>query len=429
MLESERVRKAIEELMPEYRDRRYSPLVVLHMFLRQVLSKDRSLKNAVAEAWAMGLIDKESSENTAGYSKARGRLPIELVRELFSVVVEEMEKRVPKQWLCGGRPMKLVDGTGIVLKDTAKNREEFPQPSSQKKGAGFPQARMVAVISLSIAAVLSVAIGPHEGKGTGEHALLRQILGCFRKGDIMIADSYYPSYFLVAALKQMGVDFVCEQHGARNTVFQRGTHLGKCDHLVKWIKPARPEWMTEEEYESVPDELLVREVRVGKKVLVTSFVSPDEFSKDDLGEMFKSRWNVELDLRNIKTTLGMEELACQTPDMCEKELCIYMLAYNMIRLIMAEAAVRAKVQPRQLSFKFAVQQWLAWGKRCARLDTAEGLDLLFRRIGRVRVGTRPGRVEPREAKKRPKAFPRMKTTRQAAIEKIRANMRKEKLAA
>jgi Transposase DDE domain len=426
-LDCERVRTIIGEMMPEYRDRIYPPLVVLRMFLRQVLSEDRSLKCAVAQAWAMGLIDKESSENTAAYSKARKRFPLELVHELFKAIAEEMEKRVPDRWLYRGRPVKLVDGTGIQMPDTPENRAAYPQPPSQKKGVGFPQARLVGVISLSIAAVLGIAIGPFEGKGTGEHALLREILSCLAKGDIMLADSYYPSYFLVAKLMAMGIDFVCEQHGARDTNFRMGAHLGKCDHLAKWLKPERPEWMTEEEYATVPDELTAREVRVGSKVLVTSLVNPDEFSKEDLGELFRYRWNIELDLRNIKTTLGMDALACRTPDMCEKELAVYMLAYNMIRLIMAEAAVRVRVLPRQVSFKFAVQQWLAWGQRCAALDTPEGLDILFKRIGRTVVGNRPGRVEPREMKKRPKAFPRMQTTRQKAIARIRKRGHAKKL--
>ena len=218
------------------------------------------------------------------------------------------------------------------MPDTAENQAQFPQHDQQESGAGFPIARLVGVISLANGALLDLAMGPYKGKGTGEYGLFRELLECFVEGDVMVADSYYSSYFLIAALLARGVDFVFEQHGARNTDFRAAEKLGGRDHVVKWSRPkVRPQWMTVEEYESYPQELTVRETKIRKKVLVTSFLEPRAVCKGDLGKLFLQRWNAELDLRNIKETPGMGRLSCKTPQMCEKEIGVYMLAYNLIR--------------------------------------------------------------------------------------------------
>ena len=413
----------LEALLPEYRERKYPPTVTLAMFLGQVLSADGSCQNAVNDAIVDQLLSglAAASANTGGYCLARQRLPTEMVCELARQTGALLNKRTPQEWLWRGRHVKLTDGTTTLMPDTSENQADFPQHGQQEFGAGFPLARIVAVISLSNGGVLDIAMGAYKGKGTGEHGLFRELLECFVAGDVMLAYSYYCSYFLIAALLARGVDVLFEQHGARNTDFRTGEKVGTRDHVVKWSKPAaRPEWMTPEEHEGYPAELTLREVKVGKKVLVTSFLNPCEVCKRELGKLFLQRWNVELDLRNIKTTLGMERLSCKTPEMCEKELWVYMLAYNLIRLLMAEAAAQAGVLPRQLSFKHTVQVWIAWSQRQFLSDAPEDTAALFRLIAQVRVGNRPGRIEPRLVKRRPKPFPRLQTTRRRA----RANIRK-----
>jgi hypothetical protein len=413
----------LEALLPEYRERKYPPTVTLAMFLGQVLSADGSCQNAVNDAIVNQLLSglAAASANTGGYCLARQRLPTEMVCELARQTGALLNKRTPQGWLWRGRHVKLTDGTTTLMPDTSENQADFPQHGQQEFGAGFPLARIVAVISLSNGGVLDIAMGAYKGKGTGEHGLFRELLECFVAGDVMLADSYYCSYFLIAALLARGVDVLFEQHGARNTDFRTGEKVGTRDHVVKWSKPAaRPEWMTPEEHEGYPAELTLREVKVGKKVLVTSFLNPCEVCKRELGKLFLQRWNVELDLRNIKTTLGMERLSCKTPEMCEKELWVYMLAYNLIRLLMAEAAAQAGVLPRQLSFKHTLQVWIAWSQRQFLSDAPEDTTALFRLIAQVRVGNRPGRIEPRLVKRRPKPFPRLQTTRRRA----RANIRK-----
>ena len=413
----------LEALLPEYRERKFPPTVTLAMFLGQVLRADSSCQNAVNEAIVnqLPLGADAVSANTGGYCQARDRLPLDLVREMGRQTGIMMNKHTPAGWLWRGRHVKLTDGTTTLMPDTQQNQVRFPQHGSQEQGARFPIARPVCVMSLANGAVLDVAMGPYKGKGTGEYGLFRELLGCFSRGDVMLADSYYCSYFLIAALQARGVDVLFEQHGARHTDFRTGEKLGTRDHVVKWSRPvARPAWMTPDEYAAYPAELTLREMKVGKKVLVTSFLNPREVCKREIGKLFLRRWNVELDLRNIKSTLGMERLTCKTPTMCEKEVWVYALAYNLIRLLMAEAAVQAGVLPRQLSFKHTVQVWVAWSQRQFLSTAPEDPAALFRLIAHIRVGNRPGRMEPRLIKTRPKPFGRLQTTRRRA----RANIRK-----
>jgi Transposase DDE domain len=245
----------------------------------------------------------------------------------------------------------------------------------------------------------------------------------------MPADGYFCSYFLIADMLRRGVDVLFEQHGARITDFRRGERLGARDHLVWWSRPARPDWMSVEEYRGYPDEIKVREVRVGKKVLVSTLLSPRKTPKAALGELFWQRWNVELDLRNIKTTLGMEALSCKTPQMCEKEFWVYLLAYNLIRLLMAEAALQADVLPRHLSFKHTLQIWAAWSQRQFLSGSGEDTATLFVLIAQIRVADRPGRVEPRAVKRRPKPYPRLDKPRRKARMEIETRGHAKKLRA
>jgi hypothetical protein len=323
-------------------------------------------------------------------------------------------------WRWRGRTVKLVDGTGLSMPDTPQNQARYPQPSSQAPGVGFPLARLVGVICLSTGAVVDVATGPFAGKGHSEHGLVRGLLGAFGAGEVMLADALYCSYWLIATLQSTGVDVLFEQHGSRSTDFRRGRRLGSRDHVVTWCKPVqRPPWMTRAQYEAYPDDLTMREVEGEKRVLVSTMLDPRKTRKKDLLELYAQRWQVELDFRNIKTTLGMDVLRCLTPQMVEKELWVNLLAYNLIRLLMAQAALEAGLHPRELSFKHAVQMWTQWlSLRCGAGQDWHR-DTLFKLIAQVRVGNRPGRLEPRARKRRPKPYPWLKVPRVHARQQIR----------
>jgi hypothetical protein len=313
------------------------------------------------------------------------------------------------------------------MPDTPENQAVFPQQKGQKAGLGFPIARIVGLVCLGSGAVLDAATGPFKGKGTGEHALFRQLLDSLEWGAVLLADSYYCSYWLIAELLARGVDAIFGQHGARKTDFCKGKRLAARDRLVEWTKPrACPDWMEKGQYDNFPEKLNIRETRVAGKVLVTTLLSPNDAPKSELSKLYQQRWHVELDLRNIKTTLGMETLSCMTPQMTEKEMWVYFLAYNLIRLLMCQAAMQAEISPRQISFKHTLQVWIAWSRH--PWDGPEHQpNALFVLIAEQRVGNRPGRVEPRAVKRRPKPYPILMTPRAQAREQIRVHGHPKKL--
>ncbi|MGC2460771.1 MAG: IS4 family transposase [Steroidobacteraceae bacterium] len=406
--------------LPEHRERLYPPTVALSMFMKQSLAVDRSCQRAV-DAWAAqraaeGL--NVQSIRTGAYCRSRARLPLEMIIALTRESGRLLSARAQRGWRWRGRCVKLADGTGISMPDTPENQARYPQPLSQAEGVGFPLAGLVGIVCLSTGAVLEAAIGAHASKGQSEQDLFRGLLSTLRPGDVLLADALYCSYFLIATLQAAGVDVLFEQHGSRHTDFRRGRALGRRDHVVCWPKPTtRPAWMSREQYRAFPEQLSVREAKVDGQVLVTTMLNAPQVRKSELASLYARRWHVELDIRNIKTTLGMEVLRCLTPQMVQKELWVSLLAYNLIRLLMAQAAHNAGVHPRELSFKHTVQMWAAWSTHAPHV-LAQPNDF-FRLIAQLSVGSRPGRIEPRARKRRPKSFPWLKVPRAAARRQIR----------
>ena len=383
------------------------------MFLAQAMNADRSCQNIVNEAALTRALYGMSpcSSNTGSYCKARRRLPVSMVSGLVRHTGKRMAEAASISWHWKGRPVRLIDGTTVELPDTEENQQAYPQSS---KGSGCPLSRIVGIICLASGGLLNAAIGSFSGKGSGEQTLLRTMLDTFVAGDIVLGDAYYSTYFLLAELTARHVDAVFEQYGARkrSVDFRKGEKLGKKDHLITYEKPkVKPSWMSQEDYDAAPKTLTVRELEAGHKILVTTLLSPKIASKKSLKDLYQQRWHVELDLRNIKTTLGMETLSCKTPDMVEKEIWIYLLAHNLIRITMAEAASVSDVLPRQLSFKHSLQLWRIWRQQAGNLDDHESLSILLRLIIEKTVGQRPGRVEPRAIKRWRKSFPLLTKSR------------------
>lgn len=268
----------------------------------------------------------------------------------------------PGAWRWRGREVKLVDATTVSMPDTRANQARFPQIHEQGAGLGFPLARMVAIVSLSCGTVLEWAIGPCEGKQTGETQLLWQLAQKLSRGDVVIADRCYSGYFMIAWLMQQGVDVVMRQHARRHTDFRRGVRLGARDHRVSWVRPQRPVWMEEATYQSMPETLNMREVRVGGWTLVSSLTDAKQVDRQELLALYHSRWQVELDLCAIKAVMQMDILRCKSPPMVQKEIAAHVLAYNLVRSVMAKAAYLAGLLPRQLSFKGALQLLRALSK-------------------------------------------------------------------
>jgi hypothetical protein len=421
MLTGPELLETTERHLPEHRERLYAPTVTLSMFMRQALNEDGSCQRAV-NAWAAqrgaeGL--SVQSVRTGAYCRARARLPTPMVTALARESGRLLSTRARPCWRWRGRTVKLVDGTGISMPDTPENQAGYPQPPSQAPGVGFPLARLLGVICLSTGAVLDAALCPYAGQGSSELGLLRAVQGGFSPGDVILADSFYCNYFTIAMLQGAGVDVLCQQNSARHTDFRRGQALGPRDHRVRWPKPRRPAWMTRRQYVAFPDNLAVREVKVDGQILVTTMLNHRKVRKIELSRPYGRRWHVELDLRNLKTTLKMDVLRCLTPPMVEKELWVYLLAYNLIRLLMAQAARRADVHPRELSFKHTVQLWTEWTAQAPAVHSARLSTTLFELIAQLKVGERPGRIEPRARKRRPKSYPWLKVPRAQARQRIR----------
>jgi hypothetical protein len=410
------VREVLIEEGVRYRDRIFSPLVTLWTFLTQVVSLDHCCRKAVAcliaERVARGL--EPCSADSGSYCKARLRLPLRVIAQVVRRIATAFAGQVPKSWLWKGRDVVLVDGTTVSMPDTPVNQKAFPQSRSQKQGIGFPIARVVALISLATGMVRDLAIGPYKGKKTGETALLRELLECLKGGEILLGDRFFASYFGIAQLAQRGVDGLFRMHQLRKYDFRRGVKLGISDHLVLWSKPNRPSWMDQELYDSLPDTLQIRElrvsvehpgVRIDELVLVTTLLDPLEYTKDELASLYFERWNIELDLRSIKCVMKMDVLRCETPEMVVKEIWMHALAYNLIRGVMAAAAEAHEKTPRQISFAGTLQTMEAFRDKLSAAceeDRPRLIDVMLEAIAAHEVGDRPGRVEPRAIKRRPK---------------------------
>ena len=424
LLTSEHMLDKVESLLPEHRERLFPPTETLSMFMTQALSADGSCQKVVNAAAIKRLTGglPRCSTHTGAYCQARARLPLDMVRTLTRYTGQGIAARVPVTWHWRGRPVRLVDGTTVTLPDTPANQAASPQSHNQKPGLGFPLCRIVGLVCLGSGAVLNAAIGGYSGKGSDEQSLLRSILDTLEQDDLLLGDAFYATYFLLRELRERGIDAVFEQHGSRQrtTDFRLGRQLGVLDHLLVIHKPViKPHWMCQTDYDSAPESMTVRELRSGHKTLMTTLLCPKQTDKAAVKSLYQSRWHVELDLRNIKTTLGMERLSCLTPAMAVKEIWVYLLAYNLIRLMMAQAAQFAYRLPRQLSFKHTVQIWTAWTERGHAVEDQDKLYALFVLIAQQRVGERPGRIEPRAVKRRPKTYPLLTKPRALAREQVR----------
>ena len=314
----------------------------------------------------------------------------------------------------GDQRVVLVDGSTLSMPDTPANQQAYPQMRSQRPGVGFPILRWVALLGLATGVVLDSAFGPYRGKQTGETALLRSLLSSLRRGDVVLADRYYCSYWMVGLLHQQGGEIVFRQHQLRRTDFRRGRRLDRDDHLVTWTKPRCPTWMDAATYDAFPETLQLREMRtriatpgcrVRELVVVTSLCDAHAYSKEEVLDLYHERWHAELDLRSLKTHMKMEILRCKTPEMVRKEIWAHLLAYNLVRKVMAQAATE-HIPPRQISFKG--MQTLNEFRTSLLQATAAQLPAMSSRIlaaiARHRVGDRPDRYEPRTSKGDPGLF-------------------------
>jgi hypothetical protein len=412
----------------------YSTQIVLWAFLAQTLRDGKGIACAAAvadiAAYMQQTGQRPPSGDTGDYCRARAKLKLTAVQRLARDSAGDLETSAPAPWLWKGLHAKLVDGFTFTMPDTPENQAQFPQIGAQRPGVGLPIARACAVLSLATASLCDLAIGPYEGKETGETALLRPLLESFNENDVVVFDRYYGSFMMLALLSLHGLHVCARLHQLRHSDFRRGRRLGPGDHLITWTRPQRPKWMSQEQYDRIPEILTLREVKFDVKVpgyrtrsitIITTLTDPTVYSREDLAELYGFRWNAELDIRQIKQTLHLDHVRCKSPEMVRRELWVTLLAYNLIRKVIATSAAVHRKQPRHLGFTLACQSilasWMLFSTGSCR-DGHALSTMILARIAANEVANRPGRIEPRVLKRRRHRYPLMQRPR----EQLRAEL-------
>ena len=409
----------------KFRDRVFSPVTTIWGFLSQVLSEDHSCRDTVSRIIAHRAASGETvcSPNTASYCNARSRIPTSVLSTLATRTAKELQASVPDQWKWNGRSVFIFDGSSVSMPDTPENQAVYPQPPTQQPGLGFPLARIGMLLSLATGACHDLAIAPYEGKGTGETNLFRRMYDTLKPGDVVLADALFDDYFIACELCQRGIDIVA--HAQYERTGSWAIESRPDGDILVWQRPQKPRGMTGEQYRTYPEQLLMREVTVdahdknnrARQFKVVTTILALSIDGKQIGDLYERRWDGEVDIRSIKSTMQMDILRCKTPDMVHKEIWTHLLAYNLLRTIMAVAANENDIEPRQVSFKGAKQALTAFAPKIEAAwpeDRAPLIDAMLTTIAYHRVGDRPERWEPRARKRRPKPGTRLTQPRHIA---------------
>lgn len=398
----------------------YTPITTVLTFLAQLLGADGSCQQAVD-----GLIAERTaadqarcSADTGGYCKARKRLPEQVFWQLMRKAGRKVEDQAVEEQgeniLWCGRRVRVVDGSTTKIADTEANRSEYPLMQSLQPGLHYPVVRFLLIFSLAVGTVLDAALRPYQGKGTGETGMLRELAHLFAAGDVVLGDRYFAGYWDLAFWLKRGVDVVSRWPASRQFDYRQGRRLGPGDYVVTWHKTDRPKWVDRAERHDYPNTISIRVVevkveipgfRVQDLLVITTLLDAQKYPRDAIAELYRRRWQAELNIRSLKTHMGLEQLRCKTPEMVRKEFAMYLLAYNCIRRLAYEAAVRHKVQPHEISFKHTLQTTNEFFRRFRGSDFTTWLDNFLETIAEIRVANRPDRIEPYTCKTRPKDFP------------------------
>lgn len=429
-LSADTIRNACEHLKHQWRERELDPVTTIHLFLTQILHGNIS---------CCGLRRvSDLSASPVAYCKARKRLPLALFQNLLQGVADAADAGTREAGLWRGHRTWTMDGTTFSMPDTPALQSHFGQPSAQAEGCGFPQAHVMTLFHAGTGLLMRVAASPMRTHDMSQAAETHPAMA---EGDILVADRGLASYAHLALISRRKMHAVFRGHQRQIVDFRPGRkhttraeaakglprsrwikRLGKQDQLVEYFKPAtRPEWMSKEDFAAMPESITVREIRFatalrGRRTknitIVTTLLDPVAYPAKDLAALYKARWQIEVDIRHLKTTMEMEVLHCKTVDGVLKELCVYAIVYNLVRLVMGEAARRQKVPVTRISF-VDVLRWLR---------TAEPGKPLPEMVVNP---DRPNRYEPRVLKRRMKKFKLMMKPRRV----LRKALRNKKLAA
>jgi hypothetical protein len=414
---------------PNSRDRVFSLRLTFECFVWQMLKPKTSCREVVRQVQALLRLHHRApvDEGDSAYIQARQRLPRERLEKALKATAQVADQRAGGGGQLARRPVKVVDGSTTQLPDTAKNQKRYPQPSSQKPGCGFPVLRFVALMSLSSGAILQVACASLRSH---DLRLFHRLWEFLKTGDIVLGDRAFGEYTTLAQLPRRGVDVVARLHHQRKIDFRKGKRLAKGDSLFVWAKGCmQSRILSAKQWRLMPAQMTVRIIRFAAQIrgfrnrritLVTTLLDPERYPAHQIIALYARRWRLELSLRDLKTTLGLEMLRCKSPAMAEKELLAYCLAHNLVRGLMAEAVARHQVDLERVSFKGALdalrQYSAAIGQaRSGKMRRQLWEDLLLN-LARDLVPRRPDRREPRAVKRRPKAYPLLNRPRRQFVE-------------
>jgi hypothetical protein len=404
------------------RDRIFTQPRTFWGFLWQGLTPASSCRKVALQVRALFALHDgpELSKADAAFVRARGRLPAERFPQALAATARAADRQAPGTPFLHGRPVKLVDGAMVSLPDTEENREAYPKSECQQMDSGFPLMRLVVIFSLASGAILSMLQGNLH---VAELRLFHLLMDTLQKGDILIADQGFGNYVALTLLQQIGVDFI--SRSARRADGRRGKRLGPKDWLMEWKKsPRRSAILTPEQWAQLPAVVTVRIVRgslyqkgfrVKQVTLVTTLLDPVLYPPADILRAYLRRWRLEMCLDDLKTTLGMHRLRCKSPQMVVKEAYTYLIAHNLMRWLMAQAAQEYGVDLERISFKGTVDAFREFSQAMAQARSRRKRQALWAKLLRILardlLPKRPGRREPRAVKLKQNKYPRLNKPR------------------
>ncbi len=407
------------------RDRHYTRWRTFWCALWQNLNPGTSGREVVRQLQALFRLEggPEISEADGAYCRARARLPLDQFPKALAASAQTADQLAPPLTLLGGRPLKVVDGSALtLLADTKKNRAAYPPLQCRPGQPSFPMMRIVVLFSLLSGAILALAHGP---LGVSELSLLTLLTRQLAPGDILIGDRGFGCYALIALLQHtLGVDFIGR---AQRPVDgrRRLQRLGPNDWLIQWQKAAEPSpWLTLAQWLGLPTPLTLRAVkgslyqkgyRVRQVTVVTTLLDPQLYPAQEILQAYRRRWRLEMGLDDLKTTLGLESLRNRSPEMAQQELHIRLIAHNLVRGLMAQAATEHAVALDRVSFKGTLDALRQFSSAMAQARSKgkrrELWTELLRTLASDLVPERPGRREPRAVKRKKNRYPRLRGPR------------------
>jgi hypothetical protein len=419
------------------RDRLYTRGRTFWCLLWQGLNPDASVREVVRQLQALfGLAaGPRISAHAGAYCRAKARLPLSEFPKILAATAQTADRLAPSQTLLGGRPLKVVDGSALTLSDTLKNRKAYP-PLQCPDAPSFPMMRIVVLFSLLSGTLCALAQG---SLGSSELSLLSSLTSHLAAGDILLGDRGFGCYPVIAWLQhRLGIDFI-GRTTRRLDGRRRCQRLAGNDWLVSWKKNVRPSpWLSALQWAGLPAEITLRVVkgschqkgfRVREVTVVATLLDPQRYSAQEILQAYLRRWRLEMCLDDLKTTLKMETLRGRTPEMAQKEVYTRLIAHNLVRCLMAQAAATRAVPLTSLSFKGCLDALRQFSQAQAQARSQKTRGQLWTRLLAILAADllpqRPGRREPRAVKRKKNKYPRLTVAREKFRDRPKRHVRRK----